>query len=114
MGVILVVGLAVNQVILVVDGLLERRRAGAISRADIVAVAEDRVGMVILVTLAALASLLPLAIGARADELFRAIALATVGGTIAGAVAAIIVVPALAAVGRAGRVSATSNGVMLS
>jgi HAE1 family hydrophobic/amphiphilic exporter-1 len=121
-GVILVVGLAVNQVILLVDAGLERRRAGG--RADgqkggasegriadsaslpvrhsaplsvdaAVHAAGDRAGMITLVTLTTLASLIPLAVGTDPDSLFGSIALATSGGTVAGTIGALWVVPAL-------------------
>ncbi len=51
--------------------------------------------MILLVTLTTLASLLPLAVGTSPDELFGAIALATAGGTVAGTIGALWVVPAL-------------------
>ncbi|HET9292715.1 MAG TPA: efflux RND transporter permease subunit, partial [Gemmatimonadales bacterium] len=117
-GVILVVGLAVNQAILLVDGALERRVRqmgrwadgqwsggdspsahppvrSSLSGSDIVRVARDRSGMIILVTLTTLASLLPLAIGTDADSLFGSIALATAGGTVFGTLAAMLVLPAM-------------------
>jgi multidrug efflux pump subunit AcrB len=49
----------------------------------------------VLTTLTTLASLIPLAVGTKADELFGSIALATVGGTIAGTLGALFVVPAM-------------------
>jgi multidrug efflux pump subunit AcrB len=100
-GVILVVGLAVNQAILLVDATLEARRAGRarLRAAQVVEAAEDRSGMIVLVTLTTLASLLPLAIGTDPDSLFGAIALATAGGTVTGTVGAMFVVPAMAMVG---------------
>jgi multidrug efflux pump subunit AcrB len=94
-GVILVVGLAVNQSILLVDAALQQRRAHALTGADVVRAARDRAGMIVLVTLTTLASLLPLAVGTDPDELFGAIALATAGGTVAGTFGALWVVPAL-------------------
>jgi multidrug efflux pump subunit AcrB len=112
-GVILVVGLAVNQAILLVDAALGRRREGvptderrrrAIGAAEVVYAARDRAGMIMLVTLTTLASLVPLAIGTDADSLFGSIALATAGGTVAGTIGALGVVPALL-VGRRRRVS---------
>jgi multidrug efflux pump subunit AcrB len=103
-GVILVVGLAVNQSILLVDAALERRRrraalggSPALRPDDAVRAAVDRSGMITLVTLASLASLLPLAIGTDVGDLFGAIALATAGGTIAGTIGALVVMPALLA-----------------
>jgi multidrug efflux pump subunit AcrB len=51
--------------------------------------------MIVLVTLTTLASLIPLAIGTGVDSLFGSIALATAGGTIAGTVGAMFVVPVM-------------------
>jgi HAE1 family hydrophobic/amphiphilic exporter-1 len=111
-GVILVVGLAVNQSILLVDAALEKRRKGGtaegrkeaespsafppfrLSVDDILAAASDRAGMILLVTLTTLASLIPLAVGTDADSLFGSIALATAGGTVAGTIGALWIVPA--------------------
>ena len=98
-GVILVVGLAVNQSILLVDAALEKRRKAdrttvRLSIEDIVSAASDRAGMIILVTLTTIASLVPLAVGTEADSLFGSIALATAGGTVAGTIAALWIVPA--------------------
>jgi len=89
-GVILVVGLSVNQAILLVDGVLARRRrtAAAAYRA-----ARDRAGMIVLVTLTTLASLVPLAVGTAPDSLFGAIALATAGGTVAATLGTMLVLP---------------------
>ena len=101
-GVILVIGLAVNQAILLVDAaLVMRRRRDALGvrrsldAGSVVRAAVDRSGMVVLVTLAALASLLPLAIGTKTTSLFGAIALATAGGTVAGTLGTMFVVPAM-------------------
>lgn len=102
-GLILVIGLAVNQTILLMDGTLARRtsRIGndrvvrKVRALDVIGAARDRTAMIVLVTLTTLAGLLPLSIGTDLDSLFGAIALATVGGTLAGAVGALIVVPAL-------------------
>ena len=98
-GVILVVGLAVNQTILFVDGLLGRGTKGRYRRGTtgwaVVATARDRSGMILLVTFTTIASLVPLAVGTEADSLFGSIALATAGGTIAGTIGALFVVPVL-------------------
>lgn len=95
-GVILVVGLAVNQAILLVDAVLLQRvargrvRAGMILRSVL-----DRGPMIVVITLAALASLLPLSLGTRVDTLFGAIALATAGGTLAGTLGVLFILPAV-------------------
>lgn len=94
-GVILVVGLAVHQAILLVDAALERRRQhGRLTVEDVLHAAADRSGMIVLVTLTTLASLVPLTLAADADSLFSAIALATAGGTVAGTLGALLIVPA--------------------
>jgi HAE1 family hydrophobic/amphiphilic exporter-1 len=115
-GVILVVGLAVHQAILLVDAALEKRRYvgksvgrydsettdvpthrptdRSLTIDDVLAAASDRAGMIILVTLTTLASLIPLAVGAASDSLFSSIALATAGGTVAGTLGALWIVPA--------------------
>jgi HAE1 family hydrophobic/amphiphilic exporter-1 len=101
-GVILVVGLAVNQAILLIDAALEKRRRrlaqtgrAGLTKQEVVSACRDRAGMIVLVTLTTLASLLPLAIGTEPDSLFGAIALATTGGVAAGTLAALVVLPAL-------------------
>lgn len=104
-GVILVVGLAVNQSILLVDAALERRRksaSGTLRGAHVYRAALDRSGMIMMVTLTTIASLVPLAVGTSATTLFGAIALATAGGTLAGTVGAMLILPALLAGRRRG------------
>jgi multidrug efflux pump subunit AcrB len=98
-GVILVVGLAVNQSILLVDAALERRRrsGGRLTAGQVYHAALDRSGMIVMVTLTTIASLVPLAVGTSATTLFGAIALATAGGTVAGTVGAMLILPALLA-----------------
>ncbi len=105
-GVILVVGLAVHQVILVLDAALVRRRARfergmsvRLGAGQVLRAAADRGGMIMQITLASLASLVPLSVGTDAGSLFGAIALATAGGTVAGTIGALLVVP-LMMVGR--------------
>lgn len=100
MGVILVIGLATNQAILIIDGALERRRRAnlvgrRLSGADIVYAARDRSAMIMLVTLTTMASLIPLAVGTEVDSLFGSIALATAGGTVTGTIGALWVLPAM-------------------
>lgn len=118
-GVILVIGLAVNQSILVVDAALEKRRrrqgaglGGALDRGMVLRAALDRAGMVVLVTLTSLASLVPLAVGVATTSLFGAIALATAGGTLFGTVAAMYVVPVMLLGHRARRDKAPNAAVV--
>ena len=77
-GVILVVGLAVHQGILLIDAALEHRRenlrrfgSAGLRVRDAFRAAMDRAGMITIVTLSTLASLLPLAINTRATRHVR-------------------------------------------
>ena len=103
-GVILVVGLAVNHAILMVDSALATRRRKrdhavgdeipvALDAGEVLRAMLDRSGMIVFVTLASLASLAPLSIGADSNGLFGAMALATAGGTIAGTLGVLFVLP---------------------
>ena len=96
-GVILVVGLAVNQAILLIDGVLaaKRRHGGAATGADVLRATRDRAGMIVLVTLTTIGSLVPMAWGAATTSIFGAIALATAGGTVAGTLGALFLLPAI-------------------
>jgi multidrug efflux pump subunit AcrB len=112
-GVILVVGLAVNQAILLIDAALERRRqhqasgqSRSLAAVEAVRAAASRSGVIVLVTVTSLASLVPLAVGTGLTNLFGAIALATAGGTVFGTLGAMVVMPAIV-VGRRPRVHAT-------
>lgn len=49
--------------------------------------------MITLITFTTLASLIPLAVGTTAEDLFGAIALATAGGTVAGTIGAMFLLP---------------------
>jgi multidrug efflux pump subunit AcrB len=104
-GVILVVGLAVHQGILLVDAALIRRRplgplhAGLVLRSVL-----DRAPMIVIITLAALASLIPLSVGTSATTLFGAIALATAGGTVAATLGVLFVMPGMLVGARRARV----------
>ena len=117
-GVILVIGLAVSHSVLLVDAALERRKRLGVSAtaprglsgAEVLRAALDRSGMIVLVTLTTMASLVPLAIGTSSTTLFGAIALATAGGTIAGTVGAMFVLPSLVMGWGRGRAAGPNSG----
>ena len=116
-GVILVIGLAVHQAILVTDAGLQRRRqrmargsSPGLGKNEALRSAMDRAGMVILITLTSMASLIPLAVGTSTQDIFGAIALATAGGTIFGTLGAMFVVPVLL-VGRRRRAGKADGGL---
>jgi multidrug efflux pump subunit AcrB len=94
-GVIIVIGLAVNQTILLADAALRRRRHGRLGFNAIIRASAERSGMIVIVTATTLASLIPLAWGTDANSLFGAIALATAGGIAAGTIGTMLVLPAL-------------------
>ena len=101
-GVILVIGIAVHQAILFTDAALQARRRHAaagvrksLDAGSVMRAALDRSGMILIVTITALASLLPLSIGTPTTSLFGAIALATAGGTLAGTLGTMFVMPAM-------------------
>lgn len=103
-GVILVVGLAVHQSILLLDGIMRGRRSSpeddsrpgrALTAAVLWRVAMERSAMIMLVTLTTLASLIPMAVGTDTTTLFGAIALAMTGGTIFGTLGAMLALPVL-------------------
>ena len=101
-GVILVVGLAVHQGILLIDAAVHRRRAnrarvgrGTLRVRDAFRAGMDRAGMITIITLTTLASLMPLAVHTKTTDMFGGIALATAGGTIAGTIGAMFIMPAL-------------------
>jgi HAE1 family hydrophobic/amphiphilic exporter-1 len=103
-GVILVIGLAVHQGILLIDAALEHRRSnqrrfgsGVLRVRDAFRAAMDRAGMITIVTLSTFASLLPLAVNTTTKDIFGGIAIATAGGTIGGTFGAMLVMPALVA-----------------
>jgi HAE1 family hydrophobic/amphiphilic exporter-1 len=77
-----------------VDAALVKRRTGRLTLEDILHAASDRAGMIMLVTLTTLGSLIPLAVGTDANSLFGSIALAIAGGTVAGTLGAMLIVPA--------------------
>lgn len=94
-GVILVVGLSVNQAILLIDGVRGfRERQRRVTAAAVYRSALDRTRMIVLVTLTTLASLIPMAWGTKTTDLFGAIALAMAGGTVAGTLGALYLLPA--------------------
>jgi multidrug efflux pump subunit AcrB len=98
-GVILVVGLAVNQVVVLADFVRRRRRSGVPRVAAALGGAREAAGVVLLTGVATIASLVPLAWGTALDTLFGAIALATAGGTVASTLAALFVLPLVMAGG---------------
>lgn len=96
LGFVILVGVVVNNAILVVDGALARLRSGA-SLADAVSGAvEGRVRPIFMSALTSLAGLLPLVLFPGAgSELYRGIGAVVLGGLALSTVLTLFVVPAL-------------------
>jgi multidrug efflux pump subunit AcrB len=73
----------------------KRRHGGTATGADVLRATRDRAGMIVLVTLTTIGSLVPMAWGAATTSIFGAIALATAGGTVAGTLGALFLLPAI-------------------
>jgi multidrug efflux pump subunit AcrB len=71
----------------------KRRHGGRATGSDVLRASADRAGMIVLVTLTTIGSLVPMAWGAATTSIFGAIALATAGGTVAGTLGALFLLP---------------------
>ena len=94
MGLIMLVGLVVKNGIIMIEYAQQRRRDGLEEVAAIIAAARVRLRPILMTTLAAIAGLLPLALGfGTGVELQRPLAIAVIGGLIASTTFALLVVP---------------------
>ena len=95
-GLIMLIGIAVKNSILVVDYAVDARRLHGLSRHDaLMDACHKRARPVVMTTLAMSAGMLPIALGYAADSSFRApMAIAVIGGLITSTVLSLVVVPA--------------------
>ena len=95
-GLIMLIGIAVKNSILVVDYAVEAMRLQGMSRHEaLVDACHKRARPVVMTTLAMIAGMLPIALGYAADSSFRApMAIAVIGGLITSTVLSLVVVPA--------------------
>ena len=95
-GLIMLIGIAVKNSILVVDYAVEARRLHGLSRHEaLIDACHKRARPVVMTTLAMIAGMLPIALGFSADSSFRApMAIAVIGGLITSTVLSLVVVPA--------------------
>jgi len=95
-GLIMLIGIAVKNSILVVDYAVDARRLHGMSRHDaLIDACHKRARPVVMTTLAMIAGMLPIALGFAADSSFRApMAIAVIGGLITSTVLSLVVVPA--------------------
>ncbi|ROU06622.1 efflux RND transporter permease subunit [Lysobacter enzymogenes] len=95
-GVLMLMGIADKNSILLVDYMLERMRAGAPRREAIVEACRVRARPIVMTSLAMAAGMLPTAIGAGLDAAFRApMAIAVIGGLVSSTALSLVFMPVL-------------------
>ncbi|MFQ5677876.1 MAG: efflux RND transporter permease subunit [Gemmatimonadota bacterium] len=93
-GLVILVGIVVNDAIIKVDFINQRRRAGLAKRAAILEAGRLRLRPIIMTTVTTVVGLLPLALGWGAGADLRApLAVAVIGGLISATVLTLLVVP---------------------
>lgn len=95
-GLIMLIGIAVKNSILVVDYAVDAQRLHGMTRHDaLIDACHKRARPVVMTTLAMVAGMLPIALGYAADSSFRApMAISVIGGLITSTVLSLVVVPA--------------------
>ncbi len=95
-GLIMLAGIAVNDSIILVDAINQRRRAGIPKLAAIFEAAEMRIRPIIMTSLTTILALLPLSIGLGEGAALRApMALAVIGGLITSTLLTLVVIPVI-------------------
>ncbi|MBN2092901.1 efflux RND transporter permease subunit [candidate division KSB1 bacterium] len=95
-GLIMLAGIAVNDSIILVDAINQRRRSGLPKLAAIYDAAEMRIRPIIMTSLTTILALLPLSIGIGEGAALRApMALAVIGGLITSTLLTLIVIPVI-------------------
>jgi HAE1 family hydrophobic/amphiphilic exporter-1 len=95
-GLIMLAGIAVNDSIILVDAINQRRRAGMPKLAAIYEAAEMRIRPIIMTSLTTILALLPLSIGIGEGAALRApMALAVIGGLVTSTLLTLIVIPVI-------------------
>jgi multidrug efflux pump subunit AcrB len=95
-GLIMLIGIAVKNSILVVDYAVDAMRLHGMPRHEaLMDACHKRARPVVMTTLAMIAGMLPIALGYAADSSFRApMAIAVIGGLLTSTVLSLVVVPA--------------------
>ena len=94
-GLVLMIGIVVNNSILLVDNMNRLRRAGLPLREAAAKGAEQRLRPVLITSSAALAGLLPMIWGGETSGLWYSLALATIGGLSASTLLVLFIIPSL-------------------
>lgn len=93
-GVIMLVGIAVNDSIILVDRINQLKRAGASVRDAIVMAGQQRVRPIIMTTLTTILALFPLTLGIGESASLRSpMALAVIGGLVTSTLLTLVVIP---------------------
>ncbi|MFQ5668367.1 MAG: efflux RND transporter permease subunit, partial [Candidatus Binatia bacterium] len=114
MGGITLVGVAVNNAIVLMDYANKRVASGEGVHAALLAAASVRLRPILLTTLTTISALLPAAVGTTVgSRIFQPFAITVIGGLAVGVLATLIIVPTLAAAfpgaGRAATARPTSS-----
>lgn len=98
-GIIMLVGIAVNDSIILVDAINQLKRAGQNTFESIIGAGKQRVRPIIMTSLTTILALLPLTIGIGESASLRSpMALAVIGGLITSTILTLIVIPCVYAV----------------
>jgi HAE1 family hydrophobic/amphiphilic exporter-1 len=95
-GVIMLVGIAVNDSIVLMDAVLQLRRAGMNARDAVLEAGQRRLRPILMTTLTALLGMLPLTFGFGEGTSLRApMALAVIGGLLTSTLLTLVVIPSV-------------------
>jgi CzcA family heavy metal efflux pump len=96
MGLLLLVGIVVKNGILLIDVANKQRQAGAAVDEALIEAGKERLRPIVMTTLAAIAGLLPLAVGnGSGAEMQRPLAIAVIGGLSTATIFTLLVIPVL-------------------
>ena len=93
-GIIMLVGIAVNDSIILVDAILQNRRAGMGLREAILNAGQRRIRPIVMTSLTTILALLPLTLGFGQGAVLRSpMALAVIGGLTTSTLLTLVVIP---------------------
>jgi len=96
MGIVMMIGIVVNNAILIVDQMNTHVREGVSRHKAMISAATERFRAIVMITVAAVLGMLPLALGRGIGaELRNDIGVATVGGILVSGILTLVVVPIL-------------------
>jgi HAE1 family hydrophobic/amphiphilic exporter-1 len=111
MAMVILVGMVVNNAIIVVDYAARERHEGVPARVAIRDACELRFRMIVMANLTTVVALIPLSLGLGfAGEIFRPLAVVQMGGILAAAVLSLLVIPVIYSIARGRRNAAGTDG----